>query len=624
MIRRLVFAAGAFAVALGASGLSRAEEQPAAPRSATIPAPETGVVNSASESQTPPLAANTATPVSATPEAATAKPANEPQPPSAGALAPVTAMPAAAAAKPASEPQPQSATPPAPEAVAANPASEPKQPGANAIAQAPATPEAEAVRKALSALAAGKTDEERNERAALLAFYEGRAYAPLWLDPQGVPAPRASAVFAEIGRAGEWGLDARDFPLHSMDAIPAPPELVATADIEISQAVLKYGRYARGGRIMNPSEQLSSYLDRRPQLLKPETILAGISTADDAAAYLRGLNPAHPQFEKLRQKYLTLLARNKKNSAEAKRLLANMEEWRWMPADLNSVYIWNNLPDFTQRVVKDGKLVREVRIVAGETGKQTPIFTRNLKKITFRPTWIVPDSIKVRELWPSLLRGGGLMYQWQLELRSKDGKFVDWHRINWAKTNILIYDVIQPNGPKTVLGKVKFSFPSQHTVFMHDTRAEDKWMFNVARRTYSHGCMRVADPVGLARIALKEDKGWTAAQTDNALYNGPLNNEIAIEHKIPVHMTYFTALVGEDGELRTFPDVYGHERRITLALEGKWDRIVKGRDHLAPVELDLSAAGRRHYAEDEASEPRHPRRYPGHTGGGFSDYWFGE
>ena len=389
--------------------------------------------------------------------------------------------------------------------------------------------------------------------------------------------------------------------------------------------MLKYGRYARGGRIVNPSEQLSSYLDRRPQFVAPKAILDGIAAADEPDAYLRGLNPAHPQFEKLRQKYLALLGRGKKNSAEAKRLLANMEEWRWMPADMGSVYIWNNLPDFTQRVVKDGKTVREVRIVAGETGKQTPIFTRSLKKITFRPTWIVPNSIKVRELWPSLLHGGGLMRQWQLEVRTKDGKLVDWRRIDWAKTNILEYDVIQPNGPKTVLGKVKFSFPSQHTVFMHDTRAEDKWMFNVARRTYSHGCMRVADPVGLAKVALKEDKGWTAAQVDNALNNGPLNNEIAIEHKIPVHMTYFTAIVGEDGQLHTFPDVYGHERRITLALEGKWNRIEKGRDHLAPVELDLSSAGHRHYTEDEASEqPGYSHRNFRHTGGGFADYFFGQ
>ena len=459
------------------------------------------------------------------------------------------------------------------------------------------------MRKALTDLAAGQSDEERNERVALLAFYEAHGYTPLWLTPQGVTTPKANAVSAEIGRASEWGLAVTDFPLPSVDAVSPKAETIAPNEIAISQAVLKYGRYARGGRIINPSEQLSSYLDRRPQFLKPEAILAGISTADDAAAYLRGLNPQHPQFEKLRQKYLALLSRKKQDSAEAKRLLANMEEWRWMPADLGSVYIWNNLPDFTQRVVKDGKIVREVRIVAGEKDKQTPIFTRNLKKITFRPTWIVPNSIKVRELWPSLLRGGGLMHQWQLELRTKDGQFVDWRRIDWANTNILDYDVIQPNGPKTVLGKVKFSFPSQHTVFMHDTRTGDKWMFNVPQRTYSHGCMRVADPIGLAKVALMEDKGWTAAQVDDALDNGPLNNEIAIEHKIPVHMTYFTALVGENGELHTFSDVYGHERRITLALEGKWDKIVKGRDHLAPVEVDLSAANRVPDVEDEVSEP---------------------
>src|SRR5208282_6565741 len=96
---------------------------------------------------------------------------------------------------------------------------------------------------------------------------------------------------------------------------------------------------------------------------------------------------------------------------------------------------------------------------------------------------------------------------------------------------------------------------------------------------------------------------------NDALNKGPLNNEIAIEHKIPVHMTYFTALVGEDGELHTFPDAYGHERRITLALEGKWDRIVKGRDHLAPVEPEMATARSQHYADDGLSDRQEwPRR----------------
>ncbi len=520
----------------------------------------------------------------------------------------------------------QSAASPLSEASPAKPASQ--TPAAKAATESPASPEAGALHKALSALAAGESDEERNERAVLVSFYEARNYAPLWLTPEGSPAPKAFALVAEIRRAGEWGLEPRDFTLPTgltAQAAPASPEKAAADELEISLAVLKYGRYARGGRIINPSAQLSSYLDRRPQLLNPKSILDAIAAADQPDAYLRGLHPAHPQFEKLRQKYLALPDRNKQKSAEAKKLLANMEEWRWMPADMGELYIWNNLPDFTQRVVKDGKIVREVRIVAGETDKQTPIFTRSLKKITFRPTWIVPDSIKVRELWPSLRRGGGLMREWQLEVRTKDGKFVDWRRIDWARTNILEYDVIQPNGPKTVLGKVKFSFPSQHTVFMHDTRAEDKWMFNVARRTYSHGCMRVADPIGLAKIVLREDKGWDSAQVNAALNKGPLNNEIAIDRKIPVHMTYFTAMVGDDGELHTFPDAYGHERRITLALEGKWDRIVKGRDHLAPVELDLASARHRPYAEDGEvnDQPRRTGRYVRPTRGSLGDSIFG-
>ncbi len=75
-----------------------------------------------------------------------------------------------------------------------------------------------------------------------------------------------------------------------------------------------------------------------------------------------------------------------------------------MPADMGELHIWNNIPEFTQRVVKGGAVVQTERIVAGEIGKQTPIFTRPLKQITFRPTWRVPESIKVRELWPSLLQ----------------------------------------------------------------------------------------------------------------------------------------------------------------------------------------------------------------------------
>jgi murein L,D-transpeptidase YcbB/YkuD len=502
------------------------------------------------------------------------------------AAAPDTSTPPAATVP---APPASIGTIPAPPASAASPVSAP----------APqATPEAQALNAAITALSGGNDDEERNEHAALLSFYAARGYAPLWLTPAGEFTLRAEQATAELKRAGEWGLDPRDFPLPPAGQTPEAP---AANEIALSLTVLKYGRYARGGRISNPPELLSSYLDRRPQLLKPAAILEGIAAAEQPDAYLRGLHPAHPQFEKLRQKYLALPGKGKKPgaaSAEAKRLLANMEEWRWMPADMGNLYVWNNIPEFMQRVVKDGNVVRTERIIGGELSKQTPVFTRPMRKITFKPTWKVPDSIKVRELWPSLLKGGGLMREWALEVRTKDGQPVDWRKMNWAATDIRLYDVIQENGPKSVMGKVKFSFPSQHTVFMHDTMEQDKWMFKAARRTYSHGCMRVANPIGLAEVLLQEDKGLDAEQVREMVRTGPNNNEISLDRKIMVHMTYFTAIVDDNGKLNTFPDVYGHEQRITLALEGKWNRIVKGRDHLAPVELDLASAAR-HRATDD-------------------------
>lgn len=581
--------------------------------------------------------------------AAAAQPAHSEEPVAGNALSSQEAADASAskAARAASEAAELAEAEPAPEKqTAPEPVSEPssaeKPAAASIAARAPAASnksepsftrldlpaasaaEAEALQAALSSLPAGDSDEERAERAALSSFYEARAYAPLWFDPPAAPSVKASSVIAEIKRAGEWGLDPRDFALPALGQAEAAPESMAAAEVKLSLAVLKYGRYARGGRIMNPTEQLSSYLDRRPQLLKPAAILDGLASAPEPDAYLRGLHPQHPQFEKLRQKYLALSGRNKQQSAEGKKLLANMEEWRWMPADLGDVYVWNNIPEYMQRVVKSGSVVRKERIVTGRLDKQTPIFSRPLRKITFKPTWIVTDTIKVQELWPNLMRGGSLMREWGLEVR-KDGAPVNWRKIKWANEDIRNYEVIQPNGPKSVMGKVKFSFPSQHTVFMHDTLERDKWMFHASRRTYSHGCMRVANPIGLAEIVLREDKGWDAAHTRQSLNTGGNNNEIPLDHKIMVHITYLTALVDEDGKLQTFPDVYGHERRITLALEGKWNQIVKGRDHLAPVEPNLSSAHSRQYAEDDYEGPVYRRSAQPYAprGGGFLDSLFG-
>jgi murein L,D-transpeptidase YcbB/YkuD len=259
-----------------------------------------------------------------------------------------------------------------------------------------------------------------------------------------------------------------------------------------------------------------------------------------------------------------------------------MEAWRWMPEDLGDLHILANVPEFMVYLVKNGAPIHSERIVVGEVGKQTTIFSRNLKTIVFKPLWRVPESIKVRELQPNLRRGGSMFRQHDLQLETKDGRPLNYRTIDWSTADIRDYEVVQPTGRKNVMGVVKFTFPSQHTIFMHDTI--DKWMFGRSVRTLSHGCLRLRNPMRMAEKVLAEDKGWDTARVDQALNEGPRNNEVVIERKIPVHLVYFTAWVDDAGKLRSFGDIYGHEKRITLALAGKWEQIDVGRDHLAPVE----------------------------------------
>jgi len=278
----------------------------------------------------------------------------------------------------------------------------------------------------------------------------------------------------------------------------------------------------------------------------------------------------------------TRAALNDIETPSPERLLANMEMWRWMPDDLGDFHVWVNIPEFVVRVVKNGEIIHEERIITGELDNQTPIFSDVMETIYFNPRWHVPQSIKVLELYPSLARGGSSFERQGLRLM-RNGKYVDPYSVDWSRADIRNYDVYQPSGPGNALGIVKFTFPNKHAVYLHDTPTKN--LFEAESRTFSHGCMRVRNPMRLAEILLEKDKGWTVDQVHETQQSNPDEVAITLDGKIPVHITYLTALVGEDGSERTVKDVYGHEQRVTLALKGKFDQIAKGRDHLAPVKF---------------------------------------
>jgi murein L,D-transpeptidase YcbB/YkuD len=254
-----------------------------------------------------------------------------------------------------------------------------------------------------------------------------------------------------------------------------------------------------------------------------------------------------------------------------------------MPADLGDLYVWVNVPEFTLRVVKGGSVIHTERVITGLVDKQTPVFSETMKTVIFQPRWNVPNSIKVNELYPSLARGGNSFARQGLRL-TQNGRRIDPDDVDWDATDIRRYDIYQPPGPGNVLGEVKFAFPNKHLVYMHDTPT--KHLFEQSSRPFSHGCMRVRNPRRLAELLLAEDKGWDTAKVAELIENGPEDNQIQVERQIGVHVTYFTAWVDEAGETQTARDVYGHEKRINLALAGKWQQIAKGPNHLAPVQLN--------------------------------------
>lgn len=463
------------------------------------------------------------------------------------------------------------------------------------------------VRAKLAAWPQPEGDKERADLTALSAMYTNRTDGPLWVTASAL-TPVGRKLADELANAAAYGLDGKDFQIAALaaaDSATLTAEAAADLELRLSIAALKYARYARGGRIPAPAEQLNSNLDRRPQWVEPTVILERLTASNsDPAAVLRDLHPKHPQFERLRQQYAALLPKaGQPLSAAAKRLRANMEMWRWMNDDMGELHVLNNIPEFMQRVYRNGEVIRSERIVAGMLDKQSSIFSRPLKYVVLRPQWRVPESIKVKELWPSLIRGGGYMRQYGLEMQTKQGQPVDWRRMDWVKSDIRNYEVVQPPGPKSVLGVVKFTFPSQHTIFMHDT--PDKWMFRSAQRTLSHGCLRVWKPMDLAELVLDYDKGWDKAKIAELNRSGPLNNEVTLDKRVPIHLVYFTAWVGDDGRTKIFGDVYGHEKRVTQALDGDWHKINKGRDHLAPVQpINTSAVAARATQQVNRALPR--------------------
>jgi L,D-transpeptidase YcbB len=460
--------------------------------------------------------------------------------------------------------------PAVPEAIPAAPEAAPPAGDQPPLTAAPAEPTDPVVAIIRAKLADSPTDKDANaaDIAALSAFYGTRSEGPLWITEMGFSAKGQQALF-EIAQADDWGLDAKAFDLPAAGDLPTSAEAQAAAEIKLDLAMLKYARYARGGRF-SPSS-ISALFDQTPPLRDPSTVLAEIAAAEAPDAYLQSLHPKHEQFVRLRQALLEARGKSGQDAKSAdkdvKRLIINMERWRWMPEELGSVYVWNNSPEFKLYVVKDGKAIFGDKTLVGTIGYATPVFTSPMTTIVFNPDWVAPETVVKENIWPPLQRKAYSILRVHKLSVSYNGKPVDPTKVDWNRVNPLSFTFSQKAGPHNNLGKVKFLFPNRHTVYMHDTLPVRKKYFKQSVRMIGHECVRMEKPVGFADVLLAEANGW-AADRVKELWDKGDNSSVALDKKIPVHMVYFTAVADDSGKVETFADVYGLDRKLAAAMFG--------------------------------------------------------
>ena len=475
----------------------------------------------------------------------------------------------------------------------------------------------------LHKLANGKFDPiigSTKERDSIDAFYASRNYAPLWIT-QGKANARAKAVIAYLSGVAADGLDPTEYPVPVFASLTDPFGL-AEAEITLTTSVITYAHHAQIGRVHWSRVSGDIFYDQ--SVPDPGDVLATMAQAKDAGEALDAYEPHTEAYLALKAKLADVRAGQRgsdksripngpslkigmrddrvpllrsrlevaskgatydKELADAVKkfqerhelkptgtldmatveavngrqsdrqidiIIANMERWRWMPHDLGDIYVIVNLPDYTLRVIRQGKQVWMTKIVAGKPATPTPIMSAQMKSITVNPTWNVPDSIAANEYLPLLQQDSTILQRMGLQVSyNADGSI----------------HLSQPPGEQNALGQLRFNFPNRFLVYQHDSN--QKYLFANAKRADSHGCMRVQDPAKYAEVLLsivRPGEGYTQDRIRRMF--GAYETDIQFPTFFPVHLTYQTAFVDDQGKLEFRDDIYGRDHALLAILNG--------------------------------------------------------
>ena len=389
-------------------------------------------------------------------------------------------------------------------------------------------------------------------------FYASRKNLPAWMDGDKA-SPAFATLLEALKHSEDHGLDPARYGTDGFQQAAAAAaqtkgryELATIPELD---AHLTYGylRYAADllGWSGNPKAIYADWLVA-PNKMDLADHLATAISSDRVRQSLDELAPAHPQYKGLQ----TALQRERMNPTGHLDLIRmNMERWRWMPRELGDRYILVNVPAYQMQVMEGTKPALAMRVIVGDPKHPTPLFSDEMTTVVFSPNWNVPESIIRNEMLPRLARDPGYLDRQDIQVVGTSGEAVDAQAVDWGDEGAVSgLHFRQEPGPKNALGLVKFVFPNQFDVYLHDTPTDS--LFNKQRRALSHGCIRLENPVGLAQYVMRDKPEWTAERINRAM-NAGHEQGVPLKDHLRVHIGYFTAWVNGDGSVTYTDDPYG-------------------------------------------------------------------
>ena len=264
----------------------------------------------------------------------------------------------------------------------------------------------------------------------------------------------------------------------------------------------------------------------------------------------------------------TLRALNVPVDRRIDQIRVNLERGRWVLDNLEDDFIIVNIAGFRAYVYRDRKPEWSTRVMVGKTYRKTPVFRSTMKYLVFNPTWTVPYSIATKDILPQLQRDYTYLTNRNFIVKNRSGDIVDPATIDWGSLSRrnFPYTLVQQPGTNNALGEIKFIFPNEYAVYLHDTPS--KSLFGRSARAFSSGCVRVEHPFDFAEVLLGPD-GWDAERVQAERMRRETKS-VFLSEPMPVLLLYWTAEIGSDGQIHFYDDVYERDQNILDALNSEF------------------------------------------------------